>query len=142
MMLLETIERTWKELRKEKNEAKKVLKDIQVVVEHWERMWKTAENIEKELSEIYHELPESQRQDYVQKTMDLLNYGFDIDVEWRSDGFIGIFHYIYTVCLRYQKQAEKLYKEKNYEGGVRKLEELKSEVEQIKVTYGKRREGF
>ena len=141
MMLLETIERTWKELRKEKNEAKKVLKDIQVVVEHWERVWKTAENIEKELSAIYSDLPESQRQDYVQKTMDLLKYGFDIDVEWKSDGFISIFHYIYTVCLRYQEHAEKLYKE-NYEGVIGKLEEMKCEVERIKEVYGKRREGF
>lgn len=142
MMLLELIERTWEELRKEKNEAKQVLKDIQVVVDHWERMWETAENIEKELSEIYYELPESQRQDYIQKTLDLLKYGFDIDVEWRPDGFIDIFHYIYTVCLSYQEQAEKLYKEKDYKSVTGKLEDLESEVERIKEIYGKRRKGF
>ena len=136
MMLLKTIE------RKEKNEAKKVLKDIQVVVEHWERMWKTAENIEKELSAIYSDLPESQRQDYVQKTMELLKYGFDIDTEYNGGGYIDIFKNIYIFCEGYQYRAKTLYNEKNYNGPIRILGEMREEIKKIKEKYGRRREGF
>ena len=74
MMILEVLKRTWSEVRKERNEAKRARKEIRILLKQVEITISSIDKAYESLSVIYKCLPEKDRQDYVQKTLDLLKF--------------------------------------------------------------------
>ena len=74
-MILEVFKRTWSEVRKERNEAKKARKEVEILLKQAKNTVSAIDEAYKSLREIYLCLPEDDRIDYVQKTLDLLRGG-------------------------------------------------------------------
>jgi hypothetical protein len=74
MMILEVLKRTWSEVRKERNEAKKAREEVRILLKQAENTVSAIDKAYESLSEVYQCLPEKDRQDYVQKTLDLLKF--------------------------------------------------------------------
>jgi hypothetical protein len=73
-MILEVLKRTWREVRKERNEAKRAKEEIRILLKRVEITISAIDKAYESLSVIYQCLPEKDRQDYVQKTLDLLKF--------------------------------------------------------------------
>jgi hypothetical protein len=74
MMILEVFKRTWSEVRKERNEAKKARKEVEILLKQTKNTVSAINEAYERLKEVYLCLPEDDRIDYVQKTLDLLKY--------------------------------------------------------------------
>jgi hypothetical protein len=74
MMILEVFKRTWKEVRKERNEAKKAREEVEILLRQAKNTVSAINKAYESLKEVYLCLPEDDRKDYVQKTLDLLKY--------------------------------------------------------------------
>ena len=73
-MILEVFKRTWKEVRKERNEAKKARKEVEILLKQTKNTVSAINEAYKSLSKVYSCLPEEERRDFVQKTLDLLKF--------------------------------------------------------------------
>ena len=71
-MILEVFKRTWKEVRKERNEAKRAREEVEILLKQTKKTVSAINKAYESLKEVYLCLPESDRKDYVQKTLDLL----------------------------------------------------------------------
>ena len=74
MMIFEVFKRTWKEVRKERNEAKKAREEVEILLRQAKNTVSAINEAYESLKEVYLCLPEDDRIDYVQKTLDLLKY--------------------------------------------------------------------
>ena len=74
MMILEVFKRTWSEVRKERNKAKKARKEVEILLKQAKNTVSAIDEAYNSLKEIYLCLPEDDRKDYVQKTLDLLKF--------------------------------------------------------------------
>lgn len=73
-MILEVFKRTWSEVRKERNKAKKARKEVEILLKQAKNTVSAIDEAYESLKEIYLCLPEDDRIDYVQKTLDLLKF--------------------------------------------------------------------
>jgi len=74
MMILEVFKRTWSEVRKERNEAKKARKEVEILLKQAKNTVSAIDEAYNSLLQIYPCLPEKERKDFVQKTLDLLKF--------------------------------------------------------------------
>lgn len=74
MMILEVFKRTWSEVRKERNKAKEAREEVEILLRQTKNTVSAIDEAYESLKEIYLCLPEDDRKDYVQKTLDLLKY--------------------------------------------------------------------
>ena len=73
-MILEVFKRTWSEVRKERNEAKKARKEVEILLKQAKNTVSAIDEAYNSLSKVYSCLPEEERMDFVQKTLDLLKF--------------------------------------------------------------------
>ena len=74
MMVLEVLKRTWSEVRKERNEAEKARKEVEILLKQAKNTVSAIDEAYNSLSKVYLCLPEEERKDFVQKTLDLLKF--------------------------------------------------------------------
>ena len=74
MMIFEVFKRTWSEVRKERNEAKKAREEVEILLRQTKNTVSAINEAYESLRKVYSCLPEDDRKDYVQKTLDLLKY--------------------------------------------------------------------
>ncbi len=108
----------YKEAYNKINEEKIKAKDC---INHTKRLKKTYISIyklclttKKNLYDIYRYLPKKQRQDYVQKTIDLLQYGNDLTDDVRVLGIIGLYKNAIKIIDDNLIEMKHFYKEKDY----------------------------
>ena len=82
--LVIAFKKAWEEINKDKTRSKEQIKAIKSLVNEWEERTDDIKKVEDILSKHWKYLPINQRKDYVQKTYDLIHYGFD--VEYHNDG--------------------------------------------------------
>ena len=75
---------TWNKINKDKIRSKEQMKAIKSLANDWKKRIEDLKNIENLLTINWKYLPINQRKDYIQKTIDLIHYGFD--VEYHEDG--------------------------------------------------------
>ena len=116
--------KAWKEINKDKIRSKIQIKEIKALMNEWKERTDDIKKVEDLLSKHWKYLPITQRRDYVQKTYDLIHYGFDIG--YSEDGtrtYMGayeygltkIYDYIYGVCLNNYIDMLSYYHQKNYD---------------------------
>ena len=93
--------------------AKSDIKKVKHIIKSYETVKNKAKNIKKLLYDINGFLPIKQRADYVQKTLDLLMYGFDVNAS-SENGMIGNYRYIETEAKHYLERMEKAFSKHNY----------------------------
>lgn len=87
MMLLDlfiAFKKAWKEINKDKIRSKEQIKEIKSLANDWKERTDDIKKVENILSKHWKYFPINQRKDYIQKTYDLIHYGFD--VEYHKDG--------------------------------------------------------
>jgi len=82
--LIIAIKEAYQKIYADKLKAKKLIKELKDLKYHFHCDSRLSEKIEEYLGVIWHDLPIKQRKDYIQKTLDLFHYGFD--VEYHEDG--------------------------------------------------------
>lgn len=73
-MIFEVFKKTWKEVRKERNEAKKAREEVEILLRQAKNTVSAIDEAYNSLSKVYPCLPEEERKDFVQKTLDLLKF--------------------------------------------------------------------
>lgn len=76
ILFFKALKEVYLRLTKDKREAKKCIEKAERLIQHYKEILNKFDTIYKYLTEVYGELPKSQRVYYVQMTMDLLRYGF------------------------------------------------------------------
>lgn len=76
ILFFKALKEVYLRLTKDKREAKKCIEKAERLIQHYKEILNKFDTIYKYLTEVYGELPKSQRVRYVQMTMDLLSYGF------------------------------------------------------------------
>lgn len=118
--------------------AKNAIEDYRKEVERLSKVAKTMENLYDNLVDVYKYFPIKERQDFIQKTMDLILYG-------RKDsngGFIDIcgLRGLYYSEADYGRnnlaRLEDLYNEGKYDEVMGKTEEHSNRIEEFFVLYG------
>ena len=87
MMLLDlfiAFKKAWREINKDKIRSKEQIKEIKSLANDWKERTNDIKKVEDILTKHWKYFPINQRKDYIQKTYDLLHYGFD--VEYHKDG--------------------------------------------------------
>ena len=87
MMLLDlfiAFKKAWREINKDKIRSKGQIKEIKLLANEWKERTDDIGKVENILEKHWEYFPINQRKDYIQKTYDLLHYGFD--VEYHKDG--------------------------------------------------------
>jgi len=91
----------YKVINKERIEAKNKLKCIENKIKEYKRVYEGCLNLRENINFLYKYFPEDQRKDFIQDTLDLLNYG--VGVYRTSD---NIKHYFY--CNKYWGWIERI----------------------------------
>jgi len=108
----------------EKIAAKKYIKEIKNLRKEWEDRANDITSVERILQNNWRFLPINQRKDYIQKTIDLIHYGFD--VEYHDDGtrtYNGgynnglryIYNDIFLIVRGYLNEMKYSYKHNEYQ---------------------------
>lgn len=63
-------------LTNDQRKAKEAIDVTKVMLDIYKENYNKLESVHKNLNEVYNQLPKSQRQLYIQQTLDLLRYGF------------------------------------------------------------------
>ena len=84
--LIKAFKDAYNKIYAEKITAKNHIKEIKELLKEWEDRNNNIRLAEKILKDNWHYLPIIQRRDFIQKTVDLINYGFD--VKYNDDGTI------------------------------------------------------
>ena len=118
--------------------AKNVIEDYRKDVELFAKVAKTMEDMYDNLRDTYIYFPVNERQNFIQKTLDLLSCG--------RRGSNGSFIDIYGWCALYYAEAsrgrdnlvrlENLYNEGKYDEVMAKTEEYNNHLEEFYVLYG------
>ena len=105
---IDTFKVTWDEINKDKKRSKKQMQEIKSLANTWKKRAEDIKNVENILKDNWAYLPVDQRKDYIQKTIDLVHHGFN--VEYHEDGtrtyyggyengLINIYESIYELLL-------------------------------------------
>ena len=104
--LVVAFKKAWSEINKDKIRSKEQINEIKSLMNQWKERASDIKKVEDILSKHWKYLPINQRRDYIQKTYDLIHYGFD--VEYHEDGtrtYYGGYDYalvqVYNSIYRY-----------------------------------------
>ncbi len=85
----------YKVINKERIEAKNKLKCIENLIKTYKKVHKTCLNLQTNIKFLYKYFPEDQRKDFIQDTLDLLEYGAGV---YRTPDNIKHYFYVNTHC--------------------------------------------
>ena len=118
--------------------ARNAIEDYRKDVERFSKVAKTMEDLRDNLRDTYIYFPTNERQDFIQRTLDLLSYG-------RRD-FNNCLIDIYGWCELYYNEAarcrnnlvclENLYNECKYDEVMNKAKEYGNRLEEFYILYG------
>lgn len=122
--LVVAFKKAWAEINKDKIRSKEQIKAIKSLANDWKERADDIKKVEVILSKHWKYLPINQRRDYIQKTYDLIHYGFD--VEYHEDGtrtyyggydygLVQIYNYIYRYIVCQYNDMKDFYHSKDYE---------------------------
>lgn len=104
----------YNKINEEKIKAKDCINHIKRLKKIDTSIYKLLLTTKKNLYDIYIYLPKKQRQDYVQKTIDLLQYGNDFTDDIRVLGIIGLYKNVIEIIDDNLQDMKRFYKEKDY----------------------------
>ena len=121
--LVVAFKKAWAEINKDKIRSKEQIKAIKSLANEWKERASDIKKVEVILLKHWKYLPINQRKDYVQKTYDLIHYGFD--VEYHEDGtrtyyggydygLVQIYNYIYRYIVCKYNDMKSNYNTRNY----------------------------
>lgn len=122
--LIIAFKKAWGEINKDKIRSKNQLKDTKIFIKEWKERTEDIKKVEKILSKHWHYLPIVQRQDYIQKTYDLIHYGFDVEYHENGsrtyfggydNGLAKIYQLIHDYIVVQYNDMKHYYNKKNYE---------------------------
>lgn len=139
------IVKAYKEVYAEKIEAKEKIKEIKNLLKEWENRTEDIKKVENLLTVNWHYLPIKQRKDYIQRTVDLIHYGFDI--EYHEDGtrtYYGGYDFglkkmyknIADVLQSYNDNMKSLYKKREYDNVIKDYDECINYINSLLEKYG------
>ena len=129
-LFIVAIKEAYLKLTKDQREAKRVIDVTKVMLDTYKENYNKLELVHKNLNEVYNQLPKSQRQLYIQQTLDLLRYGFtyktfindsgekvidciNMSTLFRT-GYLDRYKYFVDELNRIHEYLENLYKEHKY----------------------------
>lgn len=118
--------------------AKNAIEDYREKVERLSNVAKTMENLYDNLKDVYIYFPTDERQDFIHKTMYLLNYGRK-NSNGRLIDICGLqaLYYSEAECgINNLANLEDLYNEGKYKDVMTKTEEYNNRLEEFFVLYG------
>lgn len=104
----------YNKINEEKIKAKDCINHIKKLKKIDTSIYELCLTTKKNLSDIYRYLPKKQRQDYVQKTIDLLQYGNDFTHDLKVLGIIGLYKNVIEIIDENLQDMKHFYKEKDY----------------------------
>ena len=111
--------KAWEEINKDKIRSKEQIKTIKVLMNQWKERASDIKKVEDILSKHWKYLPITQRKDYIQKTYDLLHYGFDFGTTTYLRGYAYGLSQIYKDTYEYivcqYNDMKDFYHSKDYE---------------------------
>lgn len=143
--LIKAFKDAYNKIYAEKIIAKKRIKEIEKLLKEWENRIDDIKLVEKTLIDNWHYLPIKQRKDYIQKTVDLIHYGFDI--EYHDDGrctYYGGYYYglkkiyknIVDVLQSYKNDMKHSYKNYEYDYVINDYIECSNKINLLMEKYG------
>ena len=106
-------------INKDKIRSQIQLDEIKELVDQWKERTDDIKKVEDILSKHWKYLPITQRKDYIQKTYDLLHYGFDTVTHTyligEPYGLVQIYNDTYEYIVRQYNDMKYFYHSKNYE---------------------------
>ena len=141
---IDTFKVTWNEINKDKKRSKDQMQEIKSLANTWKKRAQDIKNVENILKDNWEYLPVDQRKDYIQKTIDLIHYGFN--VEYHEDGtrtyyggyengLINIYESIYELLLYEYSNMKNYYNTKDYNYVNRLYENCIKQVDQTLIKY-------
>ena len=121
-----------------KFDAKNAIEDYRKRVEEFSNVAKTMNDLYDNLRDAYIYFPTNERQDFIQKTMDLLVYGRRDSNGGFMDicGWCGLYSSQASYVKTTLKELNKLYKEGKYSEVIAKAEEYNERLEEFYILYG------
>jgi hypothetical protein len=133
-MIFEVFKRAWKEVRKERNEAKKARKEVEILLRQTKNTVSAIDKAYESLKEVYLCLPKDDRRDYVQKTLDLLKYTGSGWMKQTAHSFYNKLYEDYSSDY-YLKLMYKYWEEKDWKNVVAVCEKLKRNIDNSRKIY-------
>ncbi len=99
--LVIAFKKAWAEINKDKIRSKEQIKAIKSLANEWKERTDDIKKVEDILSKHWKYLPITQRKDYIQKTYDLLHYGFDAGTSTYLSGYAYGLTQIYNDTYEY-----------------------------------------
>ena len=141
---IDTFKVTWYEINKDKKRSKDQLQEIKSLANTWEKRAEDIKTVGHILKDNWLYLPIDQRKDYIQKTIDLIHHGFN--VEYHEDGtrtyyggyaygLINIYEYIHETILYEYSNMKNYYNSKDYEYVNRLYENCIKQIDKTLIKY-------
>ena len=137
---IDTFKVTWYEINKDKKRSKDQLQEIKSLANAWKKRAEDIKNVGHILKDNWLYLPVDQRKDYIQKTIDLIHHGFN--VEYHEDGtrtYYGGYAYglinIYETILYEYSNMKNYYNSKDYEYVNRLYENCIKQIDKTLIKY-------
>lgn len=127
--------KAYKEVNAEKLKAKECIENAKQMKKNWVLKQDEVRIVLKILGNLYLSLPKEPRKNYVQGTIDLLQYGIGVPRNNWKDGIIKLYQEnVIDKIDRYIKYANKQYKKNNYNEVIKNYDDLIENVkEQLKI---------
>ena len=135
---IEVFKKTWNETNKDKIRSKEQIKEIEELANTYKKLTEDIKNVYHLLNTNWKYLPIKQRKDYIKKTVNLINYGFDIEYHddgGYANGLINIYESIYKTINNYHYDMKSYYHEKDYSFVNRLYENCINKVDQTLIKY-------
>ena len=141
---IDTFKVTWYEINKDKKRSKDQMQEIKSLANAWKKRAEDIKNVGHILKDNWEYLPVAQRNDYIQKTIDLIHHGFN--VEYHEDGtrtyqggyaygLINIYECIHETILYEYSNMKNYYNSKDYEYVNRLYENCIKQVDKTLIKY-------
>ena len=99
--LIVAFKKAWEEINKDKIRSKEQIDEIKTLMNQWKERTDDFNKVEDILSKHWKYLPITQRKDYIQKTYDLLYYGFDAGTRTYLRGYAYGLTQVYNDIYKY-----------------------------------------
>jgi hypothetical protein len=106
--------KAYKEVNAEKLKAKECIKNANQMKKVWEEKQEKSKTVFKYLCDLYSSLPKKPRMEYVQPTIDLLQYGIGFPCNQSRYSTYTLYQFIVHEIDNYIKESKKLYKQNNF----------------------------
>ena len=117
--LVIAFKKAWGGINKDKIRSQIQLDEIKKLVDQWKELTDDMKKVEDILSKHWKYLPITQRKDYIQKTYDLLHYGFDAGTSTYfrgySYGLTQIYKDTYEYIVCQYNNMKHYYNKRHYE---------------------------